>query len=144
MECFDHSGAAAVGLCKFCGKGICRDCARNVGPCLVCSSDRCAKSAAADEILRQRVMKACAIGDGKRKPNIMLIMLILFGTLFTGFGIYISFIRKHFEFLPIAMGTGFLVVALILYLQIRDLFKNGQDGKIPLQDGGQGGQHGNE
>jgi hypothetical protein len=40
MECFRHPGAAAVGVCKSCGRGLCRACAAEVGTGLACR-DRC-------------------------------------------------------------------------------------------------------
>jgi hypothetical protein len=36
MECFYHPGAAAVGTCKSCGKGVCRTCAVDLGKGLAC------------------------------------------------------------------------------------------------------------
>jgi hypothetical protein len=144
MECFVHPGAVAVGFCRNCGKGICRNCAREVGLGLVCASERCAKSAAEDEIIRERTLRACGIDGGKRKPNLLVIMFTVFGLIFSGFGIYVSLIRQQLEFFPIALGAAFLALALFVYLQVRALFRNRQDSMIPSQDGGQGGQHGNE
>lgn len=37
MECFAHENASAVGICKSCGKGVCRACALPVERGLACS-----------------------------------------------------------------------------------------------------------
>lgn len=37
MQCFLHSTEAAVGICKSCGKGVCRTCAVKVDRGLACS-----------------------------------------------------------------------------------------------------------
>lgn len=36
MKCFHHREADAVGLCKACNKGICGECAAEVGMGLAC------------------------------------------------------------------------------------------------------------
>lgn len=40
MVCFVHEGVAAVGTCKFCGRGLCRECAAEVAGALACRA-RC-------------------------------------------------------------------------------------------------------
>lgn len=40
MKCFDHNERDAVGTCKSCGKGLCRDCAVDLDKGLACR-DRC-------------------------------------------------------------------------------------------------------
>ncbi len=40
MECFRHAGAVAVGVCKSCGRALCRACVAEVGTGLACR-DRC-------------------------------------------------------------------------------------------------------
>jgi hypothetical protein len=41
MECFVHTGRAAVGVCKSCGKALCRECADELNEGLACRSDAC-------------------------------------------------------------------------------------------------------
>jgi hypothetical protein len=36
MNCYTHSGRAAVGVCAACGKGVCRECVGRDAPRLVC------------------------------------------------------------------------------------------------------------
>jgi ribosomal protein L40E len=36
MNCFTHSGTAAVGMCVLCQKGICHECVARETPRLVC------------------------------------------------------------------------------------------------------------
>lgn len=36
MECFNHHGVAAVAVCKNCGRGVCEDCAADVGNGIAC------------------------------------------------------------------------------------------------------------
>ncbi len=129
MECFAHAGAAAIGVCRSCGKGICRECARDLGFALACS-ERCAKATSESEALTLRAKKAWSVGDRKRKPNVGLIMFLVFGLLFVGFGSYNTFVRNELDLLGLGMGSAFLVLSLIVYLQVRDIFKNEQNGKV--------------
>ncbi len=36
MNCFNHNDRAAVGICKSCGKGLCRECATELQDGLAC------------------------------------------------------------------------------------------------------------
>ena len=36
MECYVHPGAAAIGICKYCQKGLCRECAVDTGVGISC------------------------------------------------------------------------------------------------------------
>jgi hypothetical protein len=40
MKCFCHNDRDAVGVCKACGRGLCRDCAADLGRALACKG-RC-------------------------------------------------------------------------------------------------------
>ena len=40
MNCFYHADKAAVGVCKACGRGICADCAADIGDAIACKG-RC-------------------------------------------------------------------------------------------------------
>ena len=36
MQCFNHNDRSAVGHCKVCGKGLCVECAADLGHSLAC------------------------------------------------------------------------------------------------------------
>lgn len=56
MKCFTHSGAEAVGLCAYCGRGLCRECAQVIrAPRLTCSSE-CAGVLARNEKVLQTIL----------------------------------------------------------------------------------------
>ena len=44
MECFYHAASSAVGVCKSCGRGLCRGCATEVANGLACPG-RCEREA---------------------------------------------------------------------------------------------------
>jgi len=39
MKCFYHAESDAVGTCKYCHKGICKQCAKDIGIGIVCNHD---------------------------------------------------------------------------------------------------------
>jgi hypothetical protein len=55
LKCFHHPTDDAVGLCKACGKGVCRVCAVDLGEGLACA-DSC-EVAARDLIMQIRVSR---------------------------------------------------------------------------------------
>jgi hypothetical protein len=55
VKCFHHPTDDAVGLCKACGKGVCRVCAVDLGEGLACA-DSC-EVAARDLIMQIRVSR---------------------------------------------------------------------------------------
>jgi hypothetical protein len=50
MECFSHPSSQAVGICKSCGKAVCRACAKDLGFAIACSDSCAAELAAEHEI----------------------------------------------------------------------------------------------
>lgn len=54
MECFAHSGVQAVALCRGCGKGVCRECVRDLGYSGVVCSDQCQKKVVEYDALYNR------------------------------------------------------------------------------------------
>lgn len=41
MRCFTHQAKEAIGVCKACSKGICADCAADLGHSISCKSPSC-------------------------------------------------------------------------------------------------------
>lgn len=50
MHCYRHAPEPAVGVCRSCGRGVCTQCARDLGPSLACS-DECAQRVNRNEAL---------------------------------------------------------------------------------------------
>ncbi|WP_440225284.1 hypothetical protein ACQQ2N_08520 [Dokdonella sp. MW10] len=55
MECFDHAGQSAVGLCKVCARGVCRACAVTVTNGLSCSEEH---RELAEQLARTQIVAA--------------------------------------------------------------------------------------
>jgi hypothetical protein len=84
MQCFLHRDAAAVGICKTCGKGVCPACAREVDRGLVCS-DPCADYASTNLEIVGRAKRVYSIGENRPKIPMGALFFGIFGLLFMCF-----------------------------------------------------------
>jgi len=62
MRCFNHSDRDASGICKACGKGLCTDCAVDLGHGLSCRGDHEERIAASERMMTRatRVQETAA------------------------------------------------------------------------------------
>ena len=105
MNCFNHPDVPAVGMCKYCQKGLCKTCAFDSGHGIACKNHR-------DEV---EVLNQYQSG---MRPLYILMLLgvvltlsgILMGTMATG-----SVLR--------VMGTGMIVLSSLILALIRALKK---------------------
>ena len=66
MKCFDHPEMHAVGICKSCHKGLCLDCAVDVGMGLACR-DSCETRVSELSQMNERSLSIYGIGKYKTK-----------------------------------------------------------------------------
>lgn len=80
MECFTHNSAVAVGVCKTCGKAICRTCAIDSGMFVTCS-DSCAKEAIDLHEMNQRGKKnlrhRCSPKNAERGNHVVALWCVI-------------------------------------------------------------------
>ena len=111
MNCFYHPDQPALGLCKSCGRGLCRSCTAEVPDGLACKNH-----------CEDRVMLINRIIDSNKQiltaANVQIrsgtIFMIVLGILFCAFGFLPYFIsgQKGPIFLGI-MGLVFLITGLL-------------------------------
>jgi hypothetical protein len=79
MRCFYHASHEAVGICKNCNRGVCRECAREVGDSLACRN-RCEDKVAEVNQLWSRAgdTRRAAALTYRRQGIVALFMGILF------------------------------------------------------------------
>ncbi len=85
MVCFYHPDRPAVGLCKYCGRGLCAGCAAAVGESLACK-DRHEGLVRDLEALQQRNLLQSKRLEANYGRNALFYFLS--GAAFTLFGIY--------------------------------------------------------
>lgn len=120
MECFAHPENPAVGICKSCGKAVCRSCAQDLGFAVVCSA-ACGAEATDLNEMNQRGKRIYGIGVQRRRLPSSVIMWVLFALFFVGFGVYHSFLRHQPEWFLLILGGLFAIIAFVAYRRTKDI-----------------------
>ena len=112
MHCFYHSDVDAVGLCKACGKGLCRPCAVDLGEGLACQNS--CELLVRDQITtRHANNEALLLRPGRHKTNATIGMV----TALSAFGLAIASAAVGiFVTAPMMLGIG----AGMLYFSARE------------------------
>ena len=121
MECFTHNGKSAVGICKACGKAVCRTCAKDLGFGLACS-DTCATEYTELNEMNQRGKRIYGIGKNvKKKLPSGVVMWLMFAVFFGGFGIFQTIKTGRPDWFLLIFSAISLIVAFISYRRSKDL-----------------------
>ena len=130
MRCFYHTEAEAVGICKTCNKGLCRECAAEVGNGLACVG-RCEEEV---RLLNQLMTRAkgayqtagSAYQTAGSTYSRYAIVFLLFGLVFLVSGVIALFSRSaYIALFVLPMGLIMLLAAFISYSAGRRLRKLG-------------------
>ena len=120
MECFNHPGVQAVGICKTCGKALCKSCVIERDFAVACS-EACVKDAAEVHEMNQRNKKMYGIGVARPKLPSGVIMWLLFAALFAGSGIFISIRNQELEWFLLLFVVVSLFVAILAYKRAKEV-----------------------
>src|SRR5438046_5957542 len=105
MECYAHPTAASVGVCKACGKAVCRACARDLGFALACS-ERCAAEATEVNEMTQRAKRMYGLGSTSARVPLAVTMYSLFGIVLPGWSAYeYWWTHRRVEWFPLVFGV---------------------------------------
>src|SRR3954466_5832895 len=85
MKCFNHSSVDAVGVCRSCGRALCRDCITEIGLSCSCKG-RCEAVVETMNDLVERGGTAYQKSSATQMRNGVLIILL--GALFLVFGVW--------------------------------------------------------
>lgn len=108
MQCYTHSDRAAAGICKACGKGVCRQCAIPVTRGLACSEE-CKPVVQALSRLQSASIRNLGMLSGQR------LIQPLIAAIFLGSGIYLLLTEGNDFFTWFMLATGIvLTLAIIL------------------------------
>ena len=83
MNCFYHSGSAAIGICKSCFRGVCEKCAAPGVEGVACAS-RCEEKVKVLMKFQERAATSFGIAAGSYARSAIFIALM--GILFIGYG----------------------------------------------------------
>ena len=93
MRCFDHHDRDAVGTCRVCSKGLCVDCAADLGVALGCKGRH------------EGLAKGIALSQAKasRVASILPVFAIGMGAIFSAWGL----LSRPLSIFTAALGIGF-------------------------------------
>ncbi len=114
MNCFYHPASPAIGLCKYCQRGLCPDCGAIVDDVLACIHRH------EDEVHKLEQLTARNLFQSKRVASAYArnaIFYGLVGTLFTGFG------TLQYRFLGLQAVFFILIGLFLLYAAIANYFE---------------------
>lgn len=116
MNCFYHPEKVAVGLCKYCQRGLCADCAAPAGDSLACQGLHEEQVRAMEALMQRNIVQSQRAGSDYVRNTIFYGVV---GALFTAFG------ASQFNWLGLQavvymlIGVALLWAALANYLESR-------------------------
>ncbi|UXY17263.1 hypothetical protein N8I74_09715 [Chitiniphilus purpureus] len=116
MNCFNHPEKHAVGICKACQRGLCPDCAADLGHGLACKERHEQEVSALHSIVDQsrRIHSVTP-----RTRNAAPFFYGFMGLVFAGYGL---FERGSMINLSSVMGMGFIAFAIYIYIYNKKIY----------------------
>jgi hypothetical protein len=119
MHCFNHQELEAVGTCKQCSKGLCSECATDLGHGLACRGVH----EQAVEAINTLMVRSNRIQ--RMAPRTQYIVPAFMGFMGIAFGGYGLFGLRHPDPFLIILGAGFATYAAVLLVANRKAFRSG-------------------
>jgi hypothetical protein len=123
MRCFVHHDHEAVGICRACNKGLCPDCAVDLGHSISCrgACEQKAQKMHAEFVRGIAMMNRseAILNAQKRGRFILLAFCILLGAVYIGFNFSA---RDPFNFGTVS-GAIFLIFGLALFVRQHRMYK---------------------
>jgi hypothetical protein len=125
MRCFYHEDREAVGSCKSCGKGLCRECAVDLTKGLACRGHCEADAQAIIQLIDRNIQLSSTssrvVQTSRGIRSGAGIFHIIMGVLFVVWGLTTDYLR-----FIIVLGVGFIGYGVYLLYMARKLGKNSQ------------------
>ena len=116
MVCFYHSDKPAIGLCKYCQRGLCFDCAANAGESLACKNRHEEQVREMDLLIQRNILQAKRVGSNYMRNAIFYGSV---GLLFAAFGVSQLRWQGLQAVVYLLIGLALLWAALANYLESR-------------------------
>ena len=102
MNCFNHPERSAVGICKACNKGLCPECAADLGHGLACRGVHEQRAVEIEQLVTRNAQVVRTAGGAKYLAPVFLMFM---GAVFSAYG---AFFARGGTFTTV-LGIGFLV-----------------------------------
>ena len=127
MECFNHNGVAAVAVCKNCFRGVCEDCAADVGNGIACRGacePRVIEANEVQEVSKKIARRSEAILMRSRMTyTVLATMMVVIGLVPILIGLLYLNQNIAFGAVLIVVGAVFLFYAAFLFRTSRAIHK---------------------
>jgi hypothetical protein len=84
LVCYYHPDKSALGLCKYCQRGLCSDCAAFAGDSLACKNLHEEQVRGLEELMQRNILQSKRVGSDYTRNTIFYGIV---GILFTAFGL---------------------------------------------------------
>ena len=116
MVCYYHPDRPALGLCKYCQRGLCSDCAAAAGDALACRNLHEEQVLAVEALLQKNILQSKRVGSDYLRNTIFYGIV---GILFAAFGYFqLRFLGLQAA-IYLMIGLALLWAALSNYLESR-------------------------
>ena len=115
MVCYYHPEKAAIGICKYCQRGLCSNCAALVNDTLACIDRHESQVRELNLIAEREVLQAKRVGPGYSRNAIFYFLV---GILFAGFGLI------QYRFLGLQAIFIFLIGLFLFYAAITNFMES--------------------
>ena len=85
MNCYYHPEKSAVGLCKYCQRGLCSECGANAGDSLACRGLHEEQVRAMEALMQKNILQSKRVGSDYLRNTIFYGVV---GIFFTAFGAF--------------------------------------------------------
>jgi sulfite exporter TauE/SafE len=116
MICYYHPEKPAVGLCKYCLRGLCSDCAAHAGDSLACKGLHEEQVCAMEELMQKTILQSKRVGSDYVRNTIFYGVV---GILFSAFGISQLKWLGFQAVVYLVIGLALLWAAIANYLESR-------------------------
>ena len=123
MNCYTHNENTAFGVCKYCTKAVCPECAIDTNEGLGCS-ETCVQEIKSYNLMMNKSKDLYGIGKEGKKMPITIIMYSLFSVVFFLVGAYNTMNGLGIDIVSLGFGIIFGVVGVVYYLRNKKLGTN--------------------
>jgi hypothetical protein len=109
MRCYIHSTSEAVGICRACGKGLCTDCAVDLGFGLSCRGEHEQRVAANDALISKSAQLQDTAGRAKYAAPVFFLFS---GAVMGAYGL----MNSKADMFLVLLGGGFLAFGAFLFV----------------------------
>ncbi len=120
MNCFNCANTPASGICKVCNKGLCHECAKDLGYGIACKGEHEHK-AAQIEAMMERSLKV--MSATQKNVHIAPLFNLFMGAVFLIYGLTS---HSGVSNMLSIMGIGFIVFGIVVFIKNKQAYSQNQ------------------